>query len=311
MIQISTQRLSIRDPLPADLPGWHRLFSNTQNMRFVEQLQCHSLDESRASLQRAVDAVRSRPRVEYFFAVELAQSGEFIGSIGFTAVPAGDDLLGGSGWFLLPEHQGKGYAAESFAALIPHMFRDWRITRVDAGCNADNEASRRVMQKCGMSFVKRQEGRLQYQLTKEDWEAKNMITYRGTHDFIPQELQELFLSVEWSSGHYPEKLAAAMRNFGTVYSAWGTDAVGNERLVGLISAMDDGVMTAYVHYLLVHPEYQHQGIGRRLVEMTRENYRDYLRVVVVAYNAELDFYESCGFKKAEDASPMFITSLWT
>lgn len=97
-----------------------------------------------------------------------------------------------------------------------------------------------------------------------------------------------------------------MKNFETVYSAWD-----GERLVGLISAMDDGIMTAYVHYLLVCPKYQHQGIGRRLVEMTREYYRDYLRIVLVGYNAKLDFYESCGFKKAEDASPMFITSLWT
>ena len=133
-----------------------------------------------------------------------------------------------------------------------------------------------------------------------------MITYRDTHDFTPQSLQELFLSLEWSSGHYPEKLAIAMRNFEMVYTAWD-----GERLVGLIGAMDDGVMTAYVHYLLVRPEYQHRGIGKRLVEMTRERYRDYLRIVVVAYNAELDFYESAGFRKAEAASAMFITSLWT
>ena len=133
-----------------------------------------------------------------------------------------------------------------------------------------------------------------------------MITYRDTHDFTPQALQELFLSVEWSSGHYPNKLALAMQNFETVYSAWDGDC-----LVGLISAMDDGVMTAYVHYLLVCPEYQRRGIGRRLVEMTREHYLDFLRIVVMAYNAELNFYESCGFKKADDASAMFITSLWT
>ena len=40
-------------------------------------------------------------------------------------------------------------------------------------------------------------------------------------------------------------------------------------------------------------------------------YMHYLRVVVVAYNEELAFYEHCGFKKADDANPMFITSLWT
>lgn len=132
------------------------------------------------------------------------------------------------------------------------------------------------------------------------------IVYKDIHDFSQQELQDLFLSVEWSSGHFPEKLVVAMKHFETVYTAWDGD-----RLVGLISAMDDGIMTAYVHYLLVRPEYQHFGIGKRLVEMVKEHYTDYLRIVLVAYNEELQFYQSCGFKKADDASAMFITSLWT
>ena len=77
------------------------------------------------------------------------------------------------------------------------------------------------------------------------------IIYKDTHELKQSDLQELFLSVEWSSGHYPEKLAAAMGNFETVYTAWDKN-----RLVGLICAMDDGVMTAYIHYLLVHPDYR-------------------------------------------------------
>lgn len=132
------------------------------------------------------------------------------------------------------------------------------------------------------------------------------IIYKDIHEFRKEDLESLFLSVEWSSGHYPDKLVVAMRNFETVYTAWDGD-----QLVGLICAMDDGVMTAYVHYLLVRPSYHHHGIGRRLVEMMKNHYKDYLRIVLVAYNEELDFYESCGFKKADDASPMFITSLWT
>ncbi len=31
------------------------------------------------------------------------------------------------------------------------------------------------------------------------------IIYKDTQDFNKKELQELFLSVEWSSGHYPDK----------------------------------------------------------------------------------------------------------
>ena len=45
------------------------------------------------------------------------------------------------------------------------------------------------------------------------------IVYRETRDFSRDELERLFLSVEWSSGHFPDKLAAAMKNFATVFSA--------------------------------------------------------------------------------------------
>ncbi len=120
------------------------------------------------------------------------------------------------------------------------------------------------------------------------------------------ELEDLFLSVEWSSGHFPDKLAIAMKNFESVYTAWDGD-----KLVGLICAMDDGIMTAYVHYLLVRPEYQGRNIGEKLVEKIKGKYKDYLRIVLVAYDEECGFYEHCGFKKGEGASPMFITSLWT
>ena len=95
-----------------------------------------------------------------------------------------------------------------------------------------------------------------------------LLNYSHTHTFTQSSLQDLFLSVEWSSGHYPEKLAVAMMNFKTVISAWDDD-----KLVGMICAMDDGIMNAYVHYLLVRPEYQGKGIGKTLVQMVRKNSR--------------------------------------
>ena len=133
-----------------------------------------------------------------------------------------------------------------------------------------------------------------------------MIEYKDIHEFDRDALQDLFLSVEWSSGHYPDRLQKAMGGFETVISAWD-----GGRLIGMICAMDDGIMTAYVHYLLLRPEYQGRGIGAALVERVKEKYRDYLRIVLVAYDAELPFYEHCGFTKAKDSSPMFITELWT
>ena len=72
------------------------------------------------------------------------------------------------------------------------------------------------------------------------------ITYKDIRDFSEKDLEELFLSVDWSSGHFPEKLVVAMKNFKTVFSAWD-----EEKLVGMICVMDDGIMNAYVHYLLI------------------------------------------------------------
>ena len=131
-------------------------------------------------------------------------------------------------------------------------------------------------------------------------------TYKEIHDFSSEELERLFLSVEWSSGHFPDKLVVAMNNFKTVFSAWDED-----KLIGLICAMDDGIMNAYVHYLLVDPDYHGNTIGRTLVALVKQKYKDYLRIAVIAYNDEITFYENCGFEKSADASPMFITSLWT
>lgn len=131
------------------------------------------------------------------------------------------------------------------------------------------------------------------------------IVYKNTHNFSKRELEELFLSLEWSAGHFPDKLIIAMKNFKTVFSAWD-----GEDLVGLACAMDDGIMNAYVHYLLVKPEYQLKGIGKELLNRITTHYKDYMRIVVVSYNDEIKFYEYCGFEKADDASPMFITKLW-
>ena len=132
------------------------------------------------------------------------------------------------------------------------------------------------------------------------------ITYKDIHDFNEKDLEDLFLSVEWSSGHFPDKLVIAMKNFETVFSAWDGD-----KLVGLVSAMDDGIMTAYVHYVLIRPDYQGKGIGKELLKRVTDKYDDYLRIVVVSYDDEIEFYEHCGLEKADDASPMFITDLWT
>jgi len=132
------------------------------------------------------------------------------------------------------------------------------------------------------------------------------IEYRDVKEFTARDLEELFLSVEWSSGKYPDKLVTAMKNSDRVYSAWDGD-----RLVGLINALSDGIMNVYFHYLLVRPDYQSRGIGKALVMKMLDVYKDYARKALIAYKDEAGFYESCGFKVSEHSLAMFITYLTT
>ena len=139
-----------------------------------------------------------------------------------------------------------------------------------------------------------------------------VIRYKKIKNFTGKELQNLFLSVNWDSGNYPGKLKKAIKNSHRVYSAWDLDEDnGQKKLVGLINSLSDGVMTAYFHYLLVMPEYQNMGIGKELVSLMLAEYKDFARLIVIAYDSEVEFYKKCGFELGEDKSPMFVTYLKT
>ncbi len=129
------------------------------------------------------------------------------------------------------------------------------------------------------------------------------ITYTEEKSFTAPQLEELFKSVGWLSGNYPERLFKALKNCPTVITAWD-----GENLAGLINAIDDGELTAYVHYLCVNPKYQGMGIGNTLLEMTKEKYKNYLYFFLVAENPPLiKYYDDRGFEKGEDKTVMSIT----
>ena len=119
------------------------------------------------------------------------------------------------------------------------------------------------------------------------------ITYTDRKEFSVSDLQQLFQSVNWMSANYPERLKKAMDNCETVFSAWD-----NSKLVGLVNAIDDGELTAYVHYLCVNPDYQGQGIGGLLLDKIKEKYKDYLYIILIAENEGLiRFYCQNGFQQ--------------
>ena len=61
-----------------------------------------------------------------------------------------------------------------------------------------------------------------------------MLRYTEEKTFTQEQVQQLFLSVGWVSGQYPQRLYKALMHSSTVLTVWDGD-----KLVGLIRVLDD------------------------------------------------------------------------
>lgn len=129
-----------------------------------------------------------------------------------------------------------------------------------------------------------------------------MLKYTEEKFFTKEQVQDLFLSVGWISGNYPERLHKALMNSSTVLTVWDGD-----KLVGLTRALDDTEMLAQVHYVLVHPNYQGQGIAGRMIEYIKEKYKDFLYIEGMPEDKNnVPFYVKHGFSVMENGAAIQI-----
>ena len=84
-------------------------------------------------------------------AVELRARRELIGVAGLTHLADTSEIE--VGYRFLKKHWGQGYATESARASIAYGFEELGLDRIVGVTLPANRASRRVMEKCGMSFV--------------------------------------------------------------------------------------------------------------------------------------------------------------
>jgi GNAT superfamily N-acetyltransferase len=127
------------------------------------------------------------------------------------------------------------------------------------------------------------------------------IKYEYKKD-IPKDLViALYKSVEWSSAEKPDLLVKALKNSHTVVTAWD-----GERLVGLGNAISDGYLVVYYPHLVVHPEYQGNGIGSEIVKLMQRTYHGFHQQSIIADGKAVEFYKKCGFVGAGSCQSLWI-----
>lgn len=113
------------------------------------------------------------------------------------------------------------------------------------------------------------------------------------------ELKSLYQSVGWTSYlRHPDLLKKAYQHSLKAFAAYD-----RSQLVGCIRAVGDGVSILYIQDLLVHPAYQHQGLGSRLMAEMLQCFPDVNQTVLLTDDTEetVQFYEKAGFQKVQTA----------
>lgn len=182
-IYLETERLILRKLTDADVENLFALDSDPAVMRFInggrptprETIENEIIPRLLGYYSRA-DGYGARAAIE-------KSTGEFIGW--FSLRPHEGDLdkvelayrLRQSAW-------GKGYATEGSRALVDNGFSELGAQRVFATAMTVNAASRRVMEKVGLQYVRTfheswpetiegtEEGDVEYALTRSEWEQQ-------------------------------------------------------------------------------------------------------------------------------------------
>lgn len=115
------------------------------------------------------------------------------------------------------------------------------------------------------------------------------------------EVVALYRANGWSSAEKPAELLAALRNSHTLVTARA-----GGRLVGTGNAISDGHLVVYYPHLMVHPDFQGRGIGRKMMAALQEKYRGFHQQMLVADGRAVEFYRKLGFARAGKTEPMWI-----
>lgn len=121
------------------------------------------------------------------------------------------------------------------------------------------------------------------------------VVFSTTREIDLYELEELCDAVGWARRPL-RKVKKALQHSFLVISMW--EIVGDRRrLVGFARATSDHAFNATVWDVVVHPDYQGQGMGKALMRYTIRQLRreDISNITLFADAQVVDFYRRLGF----------------
>jgi len=182
--QLETDRLSLRMLTHDDIDIVFPHFSNEEVTRYVDTYPTKNADEVKELIDWGKGLLEHN--MGMLWGIFSKGDGLFLGEVNYVARP--DNNFTKTihrceiGYDMSPQYWGKGYMSEALRSVIPHIFTDTKIDRIEATIQPENARSHNVVVRAG--FLK--EGVLRqyvlwegeyldyvlYSLLKREWEAK-------------------------------------------------------------------------------------------------------------------------------------------
>ena len=124
---------------------------------------------------------------------------------------------------------------------------------------------------------------------------KSEINFSVSGELLPDELGELLdlVDLPLAISYTPKELAQIIAG-STAY----VTARHSGNLVGFGRTLSDGAAIAYINDMSVHPKYQRQGIGQRILELLLHAVGDVSSIYLYTNTAD-SLYMSNGFQPSE------------
>jgi ribosomal protein S18 acetylase RimI-like enzyme len=130
-----------------------------------------------------------------------------------------------------------------------------------------------------------------WQLTRHGRKGYQMITYTSSAESAtPARLVGFF--VGWPNPPTPRTHQKILQSSDEIVLAMDDE---NDRIVGFITAISDGIISAYIPLLEVLPEYQGKGIGGELVKQLTARLADLYMIDLSCDENVQAFYTPFGF----------------
>ena len=152
--ELLTDRLLMRPPQMRDFEQWAKLRRDSQAFLAPWEPEW-SRDHlsSRAFRNRVVWAERAiRQGEAYPLFLFRQKDGQVIGGITLSNIRRQPAQAATLGYWVGEAYAMQGYMTEALTVVQDHAFRTLDLSRLEAGCLADNIASRRLLERCGFKY---------------------------------------------------------------------------------------------------------------------------------------------------------------